>query len=88
MSARSVSYTHLDVYKRQVLRSGHLAGAAVDVYPEEPEENTDSFVTPLASLPNVILTPHIGGSTQEAQASIGREVAQSICCLLYTSRCV
>jgi hypothetical protein len=62
-----------------VLRSGHLAGAAVDVYPEEPEENTDSFVTPLASLPNVILTPHIGGSTQEAQASIGREVAQSIC---------
>ncbi len=63
----------------QVLRSGHLAGAAVDVYPEEPEENTDRFVTELASLPNVILTPHIGGSTQEAQASIGREVAQSIC---------
>ncbi|HRI54087.1 MAG TPA: phosphoglycerate dehydrogenase, partial [Pseudomonadota bacterium] len=55
------------------------AGAAVDVYPEEPEENTDSFVTELAGLPNVILTPHIGGSTQEAQASIGREVAQSIC---------
>jgi D-3-phosphoglycerate dehydrogenase len=62
-----------------VLRSGHLAGAAVDVYPEEPEENSDGFVTELAGLPNVILTPHIGGSTQEAQASIGREVAQSIC---------
>ena len=63
----------------QALRSGHVAGAAIDVYPEEPEENTDSFVTELAGLPNVILTPHIGGSTQEAQASIGREVAQSIC---------
>jgi len=63
----------------QALQSGHLAGAAIDVYPEEPEENTDSFVTALAGLPNVILTPHIGGSTQEAQASIGREVAQSIC---------
>lgn len=63
----------------QALQSGHLAGAAIDVYPEEPEENTDSFVTTLAGLPNVILTPHIGGSTQEAQASIGREVAQSIC---------
>ena len=62
-----------------VLRSAHLAGAAIDVYPEEPEENTDSFETALVGLPNVILTPHIGGSTQEAQASIGREVAQSIC---------
>jgi D-3-phosphoglycerate dehydrogenase len=57
------------------LRSGHLAGAAVDVYPEEPESNSDGFVTPLQKLPNVILTPHIGGSTSEAQAAIGREVA-------------
>ena len=57
------------------LRSGHLAGAAVDVYPEEPESNADGFRTPLQGLPNVILTPHIGGSTSEAQAAIGREVA-------------
>jgi D-3-phosphoglycerate dehydrogenase len=57
------------------LRSGHLAGAAVDVYPEEPESNTDDFHSPLQGLPNVVLTPHIGGSTSEAQAAIGREVA-------------
>ena len=57
------------------LTSGHLAGAAVDVYPDEPESNTDGFRTPLQKLPNVILTPHVGGSTSEAQAAIGREVA-------------
>lgn len=61
------------------LRSGHLAGAAIDVFPEEPEENTDAFHTELAGLANVILTPHIGGSTSEAQANIGKEVAQSLC---------
>jgi D-3-phosphoglycerate dehydrogenase / 2-oxoglutarate reductase len=60
------------------LRTRHLAGAAIDVYPEEPEENTDGFITELAGLPNVILTPHIGGSTEEAQANIGREVAASL----------
>ncbi len=60
------------------LRSGHLAGAAVDVFPHEPESNTDDFVTELAGLPNVILTPHIGGSTSEAQAAIGREVATAL----------
>ena len=58
----------------EALRSGHLAGAAVDVYPEEPETNSDGFQTPLRGLPNVILTPHVGGSTSEAQAAIGREV--------------
>ena len=58
----------------EALRAGHLAGAAVDVYPEEPETNSDGFQTPLRGLPNVILTPHVGGSTSEAQAAIGREV--------------
>jgi D-3-phosphoglycerate dehydrogenase len=61
------------------LKSGHLAGAAVDVYPEEPEKNSAAgFLTPLQGLPNVILTPHIGGSTSEAQAAIGREVAAAL----------
>jgi D-3-phosphoglycerate dehydrogenase len=60
------------------LREKHLAGAAIDVYPDEPETNTDDFVTELRDLPNVILTPHIGGSTSEAQAAIGREVATSL----------
>ncbi len=60
------------------LKSGHVAGAAIDVYPEEPESNTDSFVSALQNLPNVVLSPHIGGSTGEAQASIGREVATSL----------
>ncbi len=58
---------------------GHIAGAAVDVYPEEPEANSsDGFTTPIQGLPNVFLTPHIGGSTLEAQESIGREVATSL----------
>jgi D-3-phosphoglycerate dehydrogenase / 2-oxoglutarate reductase len=60
------------------LRSGHLGGAAIDVYPEEPESNVDNFVSELQGLRNVILTPHIGGSTTEAQESIGREVASSL----------
>lgn len=62
----------------EALRSRHLAGAAIDVYPEEPESNTDAFAIELQGLPNVILTPHIGGSTVEAQAAIGREVATSL----------
>lgn len=57
------------------LRSGHLAGAAVDVHPTEPRRAGERFVSPLQGLPNVILTPHVGGSTQEAQVSIGRYVA-------------
>ena len=60
------------------LKSGHLAGAAIDVYPEEPESNGKGFESELRGLPNVILTPHIGGSTVEAQAAIGREVATSL----------
>lgn len=62
----------------EALKSGHIAGAAVDVYPEEPESNIDGFKTPLQGLPNVILTPHVGGSTSEAQAAIGREVATAL----------
>lgn len=61
------------------LKREHLKGAAIDVYPEEPEANdAQGFVTPLQNLPNVILTPHIGGSTLEAQENIGREVAGTL----------
>ncbi len=60
------------------LQSKHLAGAAVDVYPEEPEGNGDNFQTDLRGLPNVILTPHVGGSTEEAQEAIGKEVATAL----------
>ena len=62
----------------QALRDGHLGGAAIDVFPEEPEGNTDAFKSPLLGVPNVILTPHIGGATEEAQSSIGREVANTL----------
>jgi D-3-phosphoglycerate dehydrogenase / 2-oxoglutarate reductase len=61
-----------------VLQSGQLAGAAVDVYPEEPVGASDTFTTPLQGLDNVILTPHVGGSTQEAQENIGEFVPQRI----------
>jgi D-3-phosphoglycerate dehydrogenase / 2-oxoglutarate reductase len=60
------------------LRDGKLAGAAVDVFPVEPASNADPFVSPLQGLPNVILTPHIGGSTEEAQDRIGGEVARKL----------
>ncbi len=62
----------------EALQRGHLAGAAVDVYPKEPESNSDDFVTPLQGLDNVILTPHLGGSTVEAQAAIGKEVSAAL----------
>lgn len=64
------------------LKNEQIAGAALDVYPEEPETNSDGFVTEVRGLSNVILTPHIGGSTEEAQESIGREVATSLARLL------
>ncbi|GHX62346.1 D-3-phosphoglycerate dehydrogenase [Vibrio cholerae] len=57
------------------LESGHIAGAAIDVFPEEPASNKDPFESPLMKFDNVILTPHVGGSTQEAQENIGIEVA-------------
>ncbi len=60
------------------LRSGHLGGAAIDVFPEEPEGQTTEFKSPLQGLSNVLLTPHIGGSTEEAQANIGREVSHAL----------
>lgn len=59
------------------LRSGHIAGAAVDVFPNEPASNNEKFVSELQGISNVILTPHIGGSTEEAQEAIGVEVARS-----------
>lgn len=60
---------------REALVSGHVAGAAVDVFPSEPKNAGDPFSSPLQGLPNVILTPHVGGSTAEAQENIGRFVA-------------
>ena len=60
------------------LRAGQLAGAAVDVFPAEPKGNNDPFVSPLIGMDNVILTPHIGGSTLEAQDNIGIEVASKL----------
>jgi len=62
----------------QAIKKGKLGGAAVDVFPEEPEKNGDEFVSVLQNLPNVILTPHIGGSTEEAQASIGLDVTSKL----------
>ena len=62
----------------EALRAGHLAGAAVDVFPIEPKGNDDAFVSPLVGMDNVILTPHIGGSTLEAQDNIGIEVASKL----------
>lgn len=59
----------------EALERGHLAGAAVDVFPVEPKTNADPFESPLTKFDNVILTPHVGGSTQEAQENIGVEVA-------------
>ena len=60
------------------LKSGQLSGAAIDVYPWEPEKNGDKFQTPLQNIPNVILTPHIGGSTEEAQQNIGEDVSMKL----------
>ncbi|WP_185233284.1 phosphoglycerate dehydrogenase [Teredinibacter franksiae] len=60
------------------LASGHIAGAAIDVFPVEPKGNNEEFVSPLRAFDNVILTPHIGGSTMEAQENIGFEVAEKL----------
>ena len=60
------------------LKEGQLSGAAIDVFPVEPEKNGDKFATPLQGLSNVILTPHIGGSTEEAQENIGEDVSAKL----------
>ncbi|RYD89244.1 MAG: phosphoglycerate dehydrogenase, partial [Sphingobacteriales bacterium] len=63
---------------RKAIESGAIGGAAVDVFPVEPEKNGDHFTTPLQGLPNVLLTPHIGGSTEEAQVNIGEDVSSKL----------
>jgi D-3-phosphoglycerate dehydrogenase len=63
---------------RDALVAGHIAGAAVDVFPSEPRRRGDAFDSPLRGLPNVILTPHVGGSTEEAQEDIGRFVGTKL----------
>ena len=63
---------------KSAIEKGKISGAAVDVFPEEPEKNGDAFTTVMQNLPNVILTPHIGGSTEEAQANIGLDVTNKL----------
>ena len=67
----------LDALRRALL-DGQLSGVAIDVFPVEPEKNGDKFTTPLQGLNNVLLTPHIGGSTQEAQQNIGDDVSNKL----------
>lgn len=77
-----INYSRGDVVDlaalKTALQSGHLSGAAIDVFPEEPEKNGANFYTVLQNLPNVILTPHIGGSTEEAQHNIGLDVTSKL----------
>lgn len=77
LNASRGSVVDLDALADAV-RSGHVAGAAIDVYPSEPKGASDQFESPLLDLPNVVLTPHIGGSTEEAQESIGAEVSSAL----------
>jgi len=63
---------------QQAMKEELISGAAIDVYPVEPEKNGDSFSTPLQHMPNVLLTPHIGGSTEEAQQNIGDDVSNKL----------
>ncbi len=63
---------------RNALARGHLAGAAIDVFPDEPKSGREPFNSELRGMPNVILTPHIGGSTEEAQHNIGIEVSEAL----------
>ena len=63
---------------KKFIENGTISGAAIDVFPDEPEKNGDAFSCNLQNLPNVILTPHIGGSTEEAQANIGLDVTAKL----------
>jgi D-3-phosphoglycerate dehydrogenase len=63
---------------RKSMEEGIISGAGIDVFPWEPEKNGDRFETPLQGMPNVLLTPHIGGSTEEAQQNIGQDVSQKL----------
>jgi D-3-phosphoglycerate dehydrogenase / 2-oxoglutarate reductase len=83
LNASRGSVINLDALA-DALRSGHLAGAAIDVYPKEPRSNGAGFESPLVGLKNVVLTPHIGGSTEEAQENIGIEVASA--CVGYVNK--
>lgn len=67
----------LDALRKAIIDE-HIAGAAIDVFPWEPEKNGDRFQSPVQDLPNVILTPHIGGSTEEAQQNIGEDVSNKM----------
>ena len=77
-----INYARGEVVDLQALskaiKDGTLGGAAIDVFPVEPEKNGDPFDTPLKNLPNVLLTPHIGGSTEEAQENIGDDVSNKL----------
>jgi D-3-phosphoglycerate dehydrogenase len=75
-----------DVALRENIESGHIAGAALDVFPVEPKAQGDEFVSVLRGLPNVILTPHVGGSTQEAQEEIGWFVAGKLAAFVLQGR--
>ncbi len=67
----------LEALKESIL-VGQIGGAAIDVFPIEPEKNGDKFETPLQNVPNVLLTPHVGGSTEEAQENIGEDVSKKL----------
>jgi D-3-phosphoglycerate dehydrogenase / 2-oxoglutarate reductase len=77
-----INYARGEVIDLEALRKcildKHISGAAIDVFPWEPEKNGDRFQTPLQDLPNVLLTPHIGGSTEEAQENIGEDVSNKL----------
>jgi len=81
-----INYSRGDVVDldalKTALKSGLISGAAIDVFPEEPEKNGAKFHSVLQNLPNVILTPHIGGSTEEAQLNIGLDVTSKLLALL------
>ena len=77
-----LNYSRGDVVDLEALKNfienGTITGAAIDVFPQEPEKNGDAFTTVLQNLPNVVLTPHVGGSTEEAQANIGLDVTAKL----------